>query len=72
VCRSQQKSVFNIDNTSMSDRAYGESDSEYCGNTDYCIDMVSAHSLHLPDRAFAFVSLGPNKTPIKFKIDTGS
>lgn len=46
VCRSQQKSVCNIDNSSMSDRTYSESDSEYCGNTDYCIDMDAEFSIH--------------------------
>ena len=38
----------------------------------YSIDMVSACSHTSHDRVFTEVQIGPNKQPIKFKVDTGS
>lgn len=72
MCRSKpenHKSVHDIDNGTM------ERECEFPDNINsqaYSIDMVSAHSSHLPDRAFVTISLGPKETPVNFKIDTGS
>ena len=76
VCRSnsnQQKRVHDIDSSALQGAcAYPDYD-EYVDSPEYCIDTVSANSSSQPpDRAFVLIDLGPNKTPVNFKIDTGS
>lgn len=72
MCRSRrfQKSVHGIHEHCATDGDH--SDSRECDSPVYNIDMVSAHSSQLPDRAFVQINLGPNKTPVQVKIDTGS
>ena len=62
VCRS--KSVHEV----KSDQFQSE-DSDL--DSDFYVDMVNTSFSHY-DQAFATVNIGPKKTPIKFKIDTGS
>ena len=62
VCRS--KSVHEV----KSDQ-FQSKDSEL--DSDFYVDMVNTSFSHY-DQAFATVNIGPKKTPIKFKIDTGS
>ena len=40
-------------------------------DSDFYVDTVNTSFSHY-DQAFATVNIGPKKTPIKFKIDTGS
>jgi hypothetical protein len=69
--RSAHKSVHDIDNSVM-EGACGHSDSGSGDTLEYFVDVVSAHSSQSPDRAFVQISIGPNMTPVNFKIDTGS
>ena len=62
VCRS--KSVHEV----KSDQFQSE-ESEL--DLDFYVDTVNKSFSHY-DQAFATVNIGPKKTPIKFKIDTGS
>ena len=40
-------------------------------DSDFYVDTVNTSFSHY-DQTFATVNIGPKKTPIKFKIDTGS
>ena len=62
VCRS--KSVHEV----KSDQFQSE---ESDLDSDFYVDTVNTSFSHY-DQAFATVNIGPKKTPIKFKIDTGS
>ena len=62
VCRS--KSVHEVNSDQFQSE---ESDLD----SDFYVDTVNKSFSHY-DQAFATVNIGPKKTPIKFKIDTGS
>ena len=76
LCRSKSSvnnSVHEINNDGASN-VYNGSESTCTSEKEFFIDTVSANSnSHIsPDRAFVQLHTGPQKTPVNFKIDTGS
>ena len=76
LCRSKSSvnnSVHEINNDGASN-VYNGRESTCTSEKEFFIDTVNANSsIHVsPDRAFVQLHIGPQKTPVNFKIDTGS
>ena len=76
LCRSKSSvnnSVHEINNDGDSN-VYNGRESASSSEKEFFIDTVSANSsIHIsPDRAFVQLHICPQKTPVNFKIDTGS
>ena len=61
-------------NNDGASNVYNGRESTCTSEKEFFIDTVSANSsIHVsPDRAFVQLHIGPQKTPVNFKIDTGS
>ena len=61
-------------NNDGASNVYNGRESTCTSEKEFFIDTVSANfSIHVsPDRAFVQLHIGPHKTPVDFKIDTGS
>ena len=76
LCRSkssENNSVHEVNNEGASN-VYNVRERTCTSGKEFFIDTVSANSsIHISqDRAFVQLHIGPQKTPVNFKIDTGS